>query len=198
MKPKSTRAKVYHPVAPGDVYPAKLALHMRTAASATFAGRLREIATALDPTLKLKDMLILGEALRGGQDAMRLGSLGIGLATLSVLLLSAAGIHALMAFAVACRRREIGIRAALGANPRRLLASIFSRALGQLTIGVAIGVLVAALLPLPMGNTPMLWKGVVLLLAVAVFMIMVGLLAAVGPARRGLRIQPTEALKAEL
>lgn len=103
-----------------------------------------------------------------------------------------------MSFAVARRRREIGIRAALGANPRRLLASIFSRALGQLAIGVAIGALVAALLPLPMGNTPMLGKGVVLLLTVAVFMIVVGLLAAVGPARRGLRIQPTEALKADL
>ena len=63
-----------------------------------------------------------------------------------MLRLSAAGIYALMSFTVARRRREVGIRAALGAQPRRLLASIFSRALGQLAVGVVVGLLAAALL----------------------------------------------------
>lgn len=42
-----------------------------------------------------------------------------------------AGIYSMMSFTVTQRRREIGIRAALGANPQRILAGIFSRALGQ-------------------------------------------------------------------
>ena len=68
-----------------------------------------------------------------------MGALALAVVTLSVLLLSAAGIYALMSFTVTRRRREIGIRAALGAHPRRILASIFSRALGQLALGLMVG-----------------------------------------------------------
>ena len=126
-----------------------------------------------------------------------IGGWGLALLTLSVLLLSAAGIYALMSFTVTQRRREIGIRAALGAEPLRLLASIFARALRQLTIGVAVGIGVAALLDWGTAGEFTGGEGAVLLAGVAAFMIIVGLLAAVGPARRGLRIQPTEALRAD-
>jgi len=74
--------------------------------------------------------------------ALRLVALVIASITLSVLLLSAAGI-ALMSFTVAQRKKEIGIRAALGADAKRLLISIFSRAAGQLGAGVAAGVVFA-------------------------------------------------------
>lgn len=60
--------------------------------------------------------------------------------------------------------------------------------LGQIAIGIATGVAIALLV-----NT-LDWTGVVV---VAAFMFAVGVASAVGPARRGLRIQPTEALKAE-
>lgn len=66
--------------------------------------------------------------------------------TLSVLLLSAAGLYALMSFTVTRRRREIGIRMALGARPGRMLASIFARALWQIAAGVAVGVTAALVL----------------------------------------------------
>ena len=191
------QAKLYHPRRAGQDYPVSLALRVRGAAQSRVTDRLRAIATALDPTLRLGPILTLDEVLREDQGTMRLLALAIALATLSVLLLSAAGIYALMSFTVARRRREIGIRAALGAHPRRLLASIFSRALGQLAVGVVVGLLAAALLDGATGGELLGGEGAILLPGVSALMMVVGLVAGVGPARRGLRIQPTEALREE-
>lgn len=124
-----------------------------------------------------------------------MGALTLALVTLSVVLLSTAGIYALMSFTVSQRRREIGIRTALGADPYRILRSIFSRAAVQLAIGVALGLGVAALLENLTGGEVMNGRGAVLLPAVSLLMMSVGLLAALGPARRGLEVQPTEALR---
>jgi putative ABC transport system permease protein len=120
---------------------------------------------------------------------------GIGLVTTSVLLLSAAGIYALMSFTVAQRTREIGIRVALGAHPRRLFLSIFGRVLRQLALGVTVGSLVSGAVFLVAGLGVELATS--LLLAVAAIMLFVGVAAALGPARRSLRINATEALWAD-
>ncbi|MGH7554615.1 MAG: FtsX-like permease family protein [Longimicrobiales bacterium] len=128
---------------------------------------------------------------------LRLMLLMVGIATLSVLLLSAAGISAMMSFAVTQRRREIGIRTALGASRRQLVASIFSRSTKQLGIGLLIGGAGTALVD-RLADGDMLRGEVIPLLAfVATIMILSGLLAALGPALRALRIQPMEALREE-
>jgi predicted permease len=193
MDPDRPRAKLYRPLAPGDVYPSTLVVRTRGRDPASFATRLREITAALDPTLQVDDIFPLDEVLRQEQGAMRLTALALTLVTLSILLLSSAGVYALMSFTVAQRRREIAIRSALGADPRRILANIFSRALSQLAIGVVMGAVAAPLLLAI--DTPMDGEKAVVLVTVSLLMLAVGLLAAVGPARRGLRIQPTEALK---
>jgi len=108
-----------------------------------------------------------------------------------VLLLSATGIHALMSFTVTRRTREIGIRAALGARPGRIVAGIFSRAFLQVSAGVLAGSGLAALLGL--GSM----RHVLLLLAADGLMLVVGLTACVVPLKRALRINPTEALRAD-
>lgn len=115
--------------------------------------------------------------------------------TSSVLLLSAAGIYALMSFTVTQRTREIGIRAALGATPHGLLISIFGRAVRQLALGLLAGSVLSGLMvmntDLSLGRAATLW------LAVAAIMVVVGLLAAFGPARRGVRMQASAALRAD-
>ena len=103
----------------------------------------------------------------------------------------------MMSFTVARRRREIGIRAALGADARRVLMGIFGRASAQLGAGIALGLAIASAIEWIGPGGTMGGKALVLLPSVVALMTAVGLLAAVGPARRGLAVQPTEALRDE-
>jgi predicted permease len=195
--PGETEARLYHPVQPERNFPVRLAVRVRGGVSETTAGRVRAIASALDPTLRLSSVNLLSDIYRREQLGLHWGALGLSAVTLSVLLLSAAGIYALMSFTVTRRRREIGIRAALGADAGRILRSIFSRAIAQLGAGVAVGIAAAALLDVGADGALMGGHGALILPAVSILMLAVGLLAALGPARRGLRIQPTEALREE-
>jgi predicted permease len=197
LEPDLALARLYHPLVPGAASAGLLTARVRGSTPAEFGARLREITTSLDPTLRVGEVRTLDDIDRQGKQALRLIALVLTMVTLSVLLLSAAGIYALMSFTVLQRRKEIGIRAALGAHPRRLLGSIFSRALAQLALGLGVGLGAAALLDLTTGGELMAGKGPLLLPLVAALMFVVGLLAALGPARRGLRIQPSEALRAE-
>ena len=115
--------------------------------------------------------------------------------TASVLLLSAAGIYAMMSFTVTRRRREIGIRSALGADPRRILLTVFSRVAWQIAAGVVVGLLFAPFLL--QVDDPMNRAKVISLAAIVAAVMGIALLSAVGPARRGLRVPPMEALRAE-
>jgi hypothetical protein len=196
VKPNVLEPKLYHTMVPGATQPVTLTLRVKGIPAATFAGRLRELSVAVDPMLRLESVATLDDVLN--QDAAdQVLILVIEVVTLSVVLLSAAGIYALMSCTISLRRREIGIRSALGAGPRRLIRSVLSRAMGQIAIGIVVGIVIAGLMVQGLVSGGMEGREVLLLLAVAAFMMGVGLLAAVGPARRALRIQPTEALKAE-
>ena len=128
---------------------------------------------------------------------MRLVGVTVTLVMLSVIVLAAAGMYALMSFTVAQRRREIGIRTALGANRHRLLFGIFARALLQIGAGIAIGLLGALALEGALQGEMFQGQGAVLVPLVILVMTIVGTIAVAGPARRGLSIQPTEALREE-
>jgi putative ABC transport system permease protein len=156
-----------------------------------FATRLRTVAAGVDPTIRLTDVKPLGQA--GGGEAQANWTLTAvaWLISFIVLLLSATGIHSLMSFTVSRRTREIGIRAALGASSARIVRGIFSRALLQISAGVVAGSVLAALMGL--GST----RQLLLLLAADGVMLLVGLTACAVPLRRALRIDPTEALRAE-
>jgi hypothetical protein len=196
--PVTTDARVaYHPVAPGQLHPVHLQVRLR-GGPAGLAERVREVAASVDPALHVDEVRTLAEIYREHRFGDNLGAVTIGAVTSSVLLLSAAGLYALMAFTVAQRRREIGIRSALGAQPGQLVAAVFRRAFWQIGTGSAVGVLAAYLvgryIPIEqVGGLPI--PGI--LPAASAFMLLVGVLAALGPARRALRIDPTEALRSE-
>ena len=129
--------------------------------------------------------------------AVRLVALALSCILVTVLLFSAAGVYSLMSFTVAQRRREIGIRAALGASPMGLLRSVFSRVAAQVGTGVILGALGAmAIAPLS-DDVVLAGRLAIVTPTIALIMVLVGMVAAYGPARRSLRIQPTEAVRAE-
>jgi putative ABC transport system permease protein len=189
--------RLFHAAAAGDLHRTTLIVRIAGGEPAPLATRLRTLAANVDPTLTLEAVETVTSAWQREQQFYASLSLMVIAVMLSVLLLSAAGIYALMSFTVAKRRREIGLRSALGAEPHRIIMSVFARAGAQIGAGVLAGVtLVAALWALddPGGRLEDDW---ILLPAVAALMIIVGLLAAFGPARRGLAVQPTEALREE-
>ena len=102
----------------------------------------------------------------------------------------------MMSFTVVRQRREIGIRIALGADRCRVLTGVFARAGRQLGAGALAGLMIATALDRAIGDDGLLFGGGMRVLPVVVLMVLaIGLLAAFGPARRGLAVQPTEALR---
>jgi putative ABC transport system permease protein len=178
---------------------AQLTIRLSGQTPETFIPALRRIATSVDPMLQLSHMSTLDAMYRDYTKGGAQLALVVALITAVVILLSGAGIHALMSFAVNQRRREIGIRTALGAPAGRILRSVLTRATRQLALGLGIGLVVTVAIDRANGGAMMSRGGTGLLLVpvTVALMLVVGLLAATGPARRGLRVQPTEALRAE-
>jgi predicted permease len=183
------QSAMYRPSLPVVGRAEQIAIRARDTES--LAPRLRAIAAAVDPTIRLTDVKGLADA-GGGEAQMNWALTGVAwLISFIVLLLSATGIHSLMSFTVSRRTREIGIRVALGARPGRVVRSIFSRAFIQIGAGIVAGSVLASLLGI--GDL----RSVLLLIGADVVMLIVGLTACAVPLRRALRIDPTEALRAE-
>ena len=184
---------LFRAVTPATASPLVMGVRVAGDPSA-LAPRLRAVALDLDLALRLEDVRTL-DAHVWRQDVPSLVLAGA-LATVVGLglFMSAAGIFSLMSVSVARRTREIGLRAALGASQSRLLAGVFSRALVLVGGGVAAGnvVLVSLIYLSPEVSVAEVWDA---LLTTSAVMLTVGLLACVEPARRALRIQPTDALK---
>jgi putative ABC transport system permease protein len=199
-------AGVYFPTALGDVGPINMVVHVQ-GDPMSLSPKVRALAAVVDPSLRLSEFQRLSDVANPQLWIVGLWfRVTVGFTAIA-LLLSLAGIYAVLSFIVARRTREIGVRVALGASRRRVVVEIFRRPLTQVSVGVvAGGVLIAAgalLLPLTeQFKHDASWVGfgpvqVALLLAYTVLMFGVCLLACVVPTQRALRVQPTVALRAE-
>lgn len=186
-------ARIYHPVLPKDLQPLRIAIHTRGDPQ-RLAPRLRELAAAVDPELRVGDPTALDRVLDPEIAFLTFWYRMLAGFTGIALTLALAGIYAVMAFAVARRTREIGVRVALGASPVRIFAAVFRRPMIQVGMGVAAGgLLIGSLLSLATGAVSA--RGALYLAAYVAGMTAVCMLACIVPTRRALRIQPTEALK---
>jgi ABC-type antimicrobial peptide transport system permease subunit len=161
--------------------------------ASSLAPRVAALARQVDAGLQLRDIVTFDEIVAREQRRMVGGTVIFGSVLLVALVFSAAGLYALTAVAVQRRTREIGIRIALGASPRRVLRTVFDRAGRQLGGGIIAGNSLVLLLA---------WRAdsltrdlLVSSVITSVIMAAVGVLACAAPARRALRIQPTEALR---
>lgn len=193
-------AGVYVPVDVGELNPARLALHLDD--DRAFAGDLRRIANAIDADALIRDPLGLDENARRSE--MRVGtfwgSLLLAMIAGVAVVLSAAGLYALVSFTVSERRREIGIRTALGARTGSIVAAIGRRAAMQLTLGIVAGLALWKLLDRYLiglsGDTALqAVSPSVLFGGCAGATLVIGLLACLPPLLRALRIRPVEVLK---
>jgi hypothetical protein len=188
----SGAAYIYRAASAAELDPVVVAVRVAGDA-APLAPRVAPLARQVDAGLHLRDIVTLDDIVAQEQIRMVAGSVVFGSVLLVAVVFSAAGLYALMAVAVARRTREIGIRLALGADPRHVLGSVFARAGRQLGGGIIAG---NSLILLLAWRADSLTAALLVSSAItSVIMAAVGVLACAAPARRALRIQPTEALR---
>ena len=185
-------AYVYRAASAAELDPVVVAVRVAGDA-APLAPRVAALARQVDAGLQLRDIVTLEEIVAQQQAPKVIGSVVVGSILLVAVAFSAAGLYALMAVAVARRTREIGIRLALGANPRHVLGSVFARAGRQLGGGIVAGN--SLILFLAWRADSLTADLLVSSVITSVIMAAVGVLACAAPARRALRTQPTEALR---
>ena len=198
-------AGVYLPTVPGSRRSLNMLVHAR-GEPLTLAPRVREVATAVDPALHVDPPVRLDQAVTPLVWFLNLWMRIIMGLTAVTLVLSLAGIYAVLSYIVARRTREIGVRAALGASARQTITSLFRRPMTQVTSGVIAGSLLVAIGAIAIQYTEAfgatqprgLTVGeVALLVAYATLMLGICALACVVPTIRALRVQPMEALRTE-
>ena len=185
--------RIYQTTLPRETGPLRVAIHVRGDPQ-RFAVRLRELAQATDPALRVIDPKPLSLLEDPGSAGLSYGFELMVSLTLVTLMLSLAGVYAVTAFAVARRTREIGVRVALGAQPLHILTTVFKRPLIQVAMGIGVG----AILGFGLANDDLSKVHLDVLGKTAVFALSTILccaLACIVPTRRALRIQPTEALR---
>jgi hypothetical protein len=187
-------AGIYRPLVRASMYPLNAAIHVRGDPK-VFAQRLRAIATDVDVTLRLAEVMTFKDV--ENQDAKASSFWFRMTTTVSAMMLvfSLVSIYAVMSFAVSRRTREIGVRVALGGSRRRILRAVFKQPLRQLGMGLLAGTVLAWVLQ---GGTDNGWPTATEILTLGAYtmlMMIVCLIACIVPTRRALAVQPTEALR---
>jgi putative ABC transport system permease protein len=163
------------------------------------ASTIRRAIHGIDPTQPIVRVATMDQLISTTTAQRRLALVLFAAFGATALLLAVAGIYGVLAGRVAERTREIGLRSALGATPRDILALVVGQGFQLAAIGLVAGVVSALALSrfltsLLFGiqpNDPLTLAGVMALLAT------VTIVACVIPAMRALRVEPTEALRSE-
>jgi putative ABC transport system permease protein len=175
-------------------------LILRTAAdNGTLTPLVREEMRLVEPDLPLFDVQTMEQRLAQMRWPMRVFGSMFAIFAVIALVLSAVGLYAVTAYSVSQRTPEIGIRMALGAQPGSVLWLVLRRALGQLAIGLPIGIaaafgvgrLLQSLLVQTSARDPLT------IAAIAILMVVVSVAACLWPARRATRLDPVSALRNE-
>lgn len=175
-------------------------LHLRTAGNPErVEPLLRHQLVALDPNVRVFDAMPMSEAITAGIFGQRVAANLLSVLGFGALLLAATGLYSVMAYSVAQRTQEIGVRIALGASARDVSALMIREGMVVTAIGVGIGMALALLMARGVASLlihvnptdPIIFGSATLFLAA------VALAANYLPARRATRIDPNDALRCE-
>jgi putative ABC transport system permease protein len=160
---------------------------------------MRAALHAVDPDQPVVSMSTMQEMISASTAEPRFQTRLLGTFSLLALVLSAVGIYSVLAYSVAQRTKEIGIRMALGAERRDVLAMVVRRTLVLAAVGVSLGALGAFAVTRVLARflfevTP---TDPATFVTVAVLLTSVALLAGLIPARRATRVDPMVALRYE-
>ena len=166
--------------------------------SSAIAAIHRESAT-IDPALMISDSMPLSEYISASLYGQKVGAILLNVLGGLGLFMAALGLYSVMAYTVAQRTAEIGIRMTLGAKPRDMLLLVLRQGLGFAFAGLAAGSLAAAVLSRTMSAVlvsvspadPAVYGGAV------VFVVATAVLALAFPAWRALRVDPMAALRCQ-
>lgn len=165
----------------------------------SLVSAVREAVWSVDPNQPVSDVLTMDDVLDREVAQTRVQAVLLGGLAALALTLASVGIYGVMAYLVMQQTREIGVRVALGAQPRDILGLVLGRGTRLTLMGVGVGVAAALLTTglmrsLLFGVSPM---DPLTIASVAVLLTFVALLASYIPARRAMRIDPMVALKYE-
>jgi ABC-type antimicrobial peptide transport system permease subunit len=153
----------------------------------------------IDPELPLADVRTMDAVVGATLARPRIVAVLLTVFAVMALALAAIGVYGVMAYSVAQRTQEIGVRMALGATTDSVFGMVIGDALRLVGIGVAAGLVCAAGLTRLL--TTLLYEteplDPVTFIVTAVLLTVVAMLASFVPARRGTRIAPVEALRSE-
>jgi putative ABC transport system permease protein len=171
----------------------------RTATPVSVAEGIRAEIRRAEPDVPIESAVKMDEAVAASVAQPRFRMWLLGLFAIAATLIATCGIYGLMAYSVTQRRREIGVRMALGADRRDVLRLVIMRALRIVMSGLIVGLAAAAgvtrvLQRFLFGVTP---TEPIVFTMVTLLLMVVGLMAAWLPARRATLFDPWAALRAE-
>ncbi len=166
---------------------------------AALGPAIRKTLAAIDPTLPLDFMRTYAEDIRDQTIGLMYATTLLGVDAAIALLLAAIGIYGVMANAVAERRREIGVRLAMGARREDVLGMILRQAAVLTGVGTVVGLAMAVLLARGIASLlygvrpddPGVFGGIIVVIAAT------GLMSSWIPARHAAGVDPMEALREE-
>ena len=163
----------------------------------SLASSVRRHVKELDPLMPVADVQTLDAIVSDSVASSRFHSILIGLFSTVAVLLAAVGVYGLLSLSVALRRREIGVRSALGAGPRDISRLVLREGLSLAAAGIGIGLLAAAglgrsidalLFETPVADPTTAAVTAALLLSIAA-------VACYVPAMRAARLDPVDAMR---
>ncbi len=179
--------------------PRTLAVRVATGAPSTLAPAVRAIIRGADPNVAITDVQTLADMVDSDTASRATQVRVLGAFAAIAFVLAAVGIHGLLSFAVSQRTQEIGVRVALGAQPRDIVSMVVANAARLGAVGLILGVVLAyaagrSMAALLAGVRPSDGEAFGAAVALTALMVVAGTLV---PTLRALRIDPIRAIRSE-